>query len=49
LRALDDEIKKKIGQPPVPFPTDMEMIAGTIGIFRNVLYDLLRDNTYRIK
>ncbi len=49
LRALDDDTKKKLGQPPIPFPNDIEMIAGTIGIFRNVFFDVLRDNAYRIK
>ncbi|MCX7861783.1 MAG: hypothetical protein N2449_02175 [Bacteroidales bacterium] len=49
LRALDDDIKKQLGKPPIPFPNDMEMIAGNISIFKNVFYELLRDNNYLLK
>jgi len=49
LRALEDDIKKKLGQLPVPFPNDMEMISGALGIFKKVFNDLLVENKYRIK
>lgn len=49
LRALDEEIRKRLGALPVPFPNDMEMISGSMFIFKNVFFDLLRDNKYRIK
>lgn len=49
LRALDEETRKKLGQLPVPFPSDIEMISGTIDIFKKVLSDLLFENKYIIK
>ncbi len=49
LRALDDDIRKQLGKPPLPFPNDLEMISGTMQIFKNVFYDLLRDNNYLLK
>jgi|YNPMSStandDraft_2_1061718.scaffolds.fasta_scaffold02074_4 hypothetical protein len=49
LRALDDDIRKKLGSLPIPFPNDMEMIHGSMNIFKKVFFDLLRDNKYRIK
>jgi len=49
LRALDEETRKKLGQLPVPFPNDMEMISGAVDIFKKVFSDLLYDNKYIIK
>jgi len=49
LRALDEETKKHLGQLPIPFPSDIEMISGATGIFKQVFSDLLRDNNFRIK
>ncbi|NSW45368.1 MAG: hypothetical protein HPY79_06105 [Bacteroidales bacterium] len=49
LRALDDDIKKKLGQLPVPFPNDIEMISGALDVFKKVFNDLLFENKYRIK
>lgn len=49
LRALDEETRKKLGQLPVPFPNDTEMISGTIEIFKKVFSDLLFENKYIIK
>lgn len=49
LRALDEETRKKLGQLPVPFPNDIEMISGAIEIFKKVFSDLLYENKYIIK
>jgi len=49
LRALDDDIKKKLGQLPVPFPNDIEMISGALVVFKKIFNDLLFENKYRIK
>lgn len=49
LRALDEDIRKQLGKPPLPFPNDLEMISGTMQIFKNIFYDLLRDNNYLLK
>ena len=48
-RALDEDIKKKLGQPPIPYPNDMEMISGATSLFKKVFSDLLRDNNSLIK
>lgn len=49
LRALDEETKKRLGYLPIPFPSDMEMILGATTIFKQVFFDLLKDNNFRIK
>lgn len=49
LRALDDETRKHLGQLPIPFPSDIEMISGATNIFKQIFFDLLRDNNFRIK
>ncbi|MGQ9847741.1 MAG: hypothetical protein ACUVQP_09635 [Bacteroidales bacterium] len=49
LRALDEETRKKLGQLPVPFPNDLEMILGAIDIFKKVFSDLLFENKHIIK
>ncbi|PKP17747.1 MAG: hypothetical protein CVU05_14955 [Bacteroidetes bacterium HGW-Bacteroidetes-21] len=49
LRALPDDKKKLIGRPPVPFPNDMEMIAGSSSILKKVFHDILIDNKYHFK
>ena len=49
MRALPDEKKKLVGIPPVPFPLDVEMIAGSSSILKKVFHDVLIDNKYQFK
>jgi hypothetical protein len=49
LRALPDEKKKFLGIPPIPFPLDVDMIAGSSGILKQVFHDVLIDNKYHFK
>lgn len=49
MRALPDEKKKLVGIPPIPFPLDVEMIAGSSSILKKVFHDVLIDNKYQFK
>ena len=49
LRALPEEKKKFLGVPPIPFPLDVDMIAGSSGILKQIFHDVLIDNKYHFK
>jgi len=49
LRALNKEQREMVGKPPIPFPPDIEMIAGGSQIFKKIFHDILFDNRYYIK
>jgi len=49
IRALPEEKVKIIGKPPIPFPLDVEMIAGSSSILKKIFHDVLIDNKYHFK
>ena len=49
IRALPEEKAKIVGKPPIPFPLDVEMIAGSSSILKKIFHDVLIDNKYHFK
>lgn len=44
LKALPREIKQNLDVSPLPFPADIDMIFGTIGVLKAQTYDIIRNN-----
>jgi hypothetical protein len=49
LNALTEETRKRLGNRPVPFPSDMDMIFGATQTLRDAIIDVLRRNSQIIK
>ncbi len=49
LKALDNDIRKTLGQSPIAFPSDQEMIAETQEDLKKKIMEALKRNRYAIK